>query len=118
MLWRGCMANAYVVLVRPTMEGAFAEVIEVSHWLGQDANLSDLKKANEVLIRMGEEPAYNIKKEESLASYINMLWLRARMNNAEGPFLVKTEEPIEGDDWDKLVRNPEFMNRMRKEMKL
>lgn len=107
---------AYIVLVRPGMEGAFAEVMDVSHL--QNIDLPGMYAANNMALRMGETPPYDIKKEEALARYINMLWLRARFNNAEGPFLVKSEVPIEGDDWDTLVRNPEFMERMRKEMKL
>jgi hypothetical protein len=110
------MANAYVVLVRPSMEGAVAEVLDVSLLIGMD--LKGMAAANKMMVRMGEAAVYDIKKEEQLANFVSVLHLRARFNNAEGPFLVKTEEPIEGDDWDQLVRNPTFMDRMRKEMKL
>ena len=112
---------AYVILVRPSMQGMCAEVIDISHWCGKKnhgAVLADLEKTNAVLRRMGEEEVYDLRGEKALAGTINMLWLRARFNNAEGPFLVKSEVPIEGDTWDTLVRDERFMERLRKEGKL
>lgn len=104
---------AYVVIVRPTLSGAYAEVVDVSHMVGQD--LEGMCAANRACLRMGETPPYNIKEH---ANYISVLNLRARLNNAEGPFLVKSEEPIEGDVWDTLVRDDHFMDRLRKEGRL
>lgn len=107
---------AYVILVRPDMEGAYAEVMDVSYMVGVD--LPSLHAANTVAERMGETPPYDIRDMESLAQYIGLLSMRARFNNAEGPFLVKTESPITDEQWDALVRNEAFMNRLRKEGKL
>lgn len=107
----------YVILVRPSMEGASAEVMDVSHLA--NTNIADMVAANRVCERMGSEKPYDTVKAEQESQYIHMLWLRARYNNAEGPFLIKAEEPIEGGDvWDTLVRDKEFMNKLRKEGRL
>lgn len=107
----------YVVIVRPSMEGAYAEVLDVTALA--NTSLAEKQAVNQALKRMGDTPLHDIQEEERLANYINMLWLRVRFNNAEGPFLVKTEEPItDGETWDRMVRNQDFMERLRKDGRL